>query len=162
MVRLHESLDTRLPIHSAFAFLADFSNAQVWDPGVAWSKSVGSGQPEIGSSFRLGVRMGSRIAPMDYRIVVLQPNKRVVLQGAGSNVAAIDDIRFESRAGGTHIDYAADIRLEGWLRLLGPFTGRAFANIARNARDGMQRALDAMASQAPVTADSHQSTERAA
>ena len=31
------------------------------------------------------------------------------------------------------------------LRLATPFTGRAFASIGRNARDGMQRALDAMA-----------------
>ncbi len=162
MARLSESLDTRLPIESAFAFIADFSNAHSWDPGVAWSKSVGGGQLEIGSSFELGVRMGSRVAPMEYRIVALEPNKRVVLEGTGSNVAAIDDIRFESKNGRTHIDYTADIQLQGWLRLVSPFTGRAFANIARNARDGMQRTLDAMASQSPVTADAREHPDRAA
>ena len=162
MARLRESLDTSLPIESAFAFIADFSNSQLWDPGVAWSRSVGGEQVEVGSSFQLGVRIGNRVAPMDYRIVVLEPNRRVVLEGTGSNVAAMDDIRFDSRNGRTHIDYTADIRLQGWLRLVEPFTGRAFASIARNARDGMQRALDEMSSRAPVTTDADEPRERAA
>ncbi len=157
MVRLHETLDTRLPIGSAFAFVADFSNAQSWDPGVAWSKAVGNGAVEIGSTYELGVRMAGRVAPMEYSVILLEPNRRVVLEGSGSNVSATDDIRFEATPDGTRIDYAADIQLLGWLRLIQPFTGRAFANVARNARDGMQRALDELAARAPAS----ETTERA-
>jgi hypothetical protein len=57
----------------------------------------------------------------------------------------VDDIRFESTPTGTRIDYLADIRLQGLLRLLALFAGGAFARIARDAGDGMQRALDARA-----------------
>ena len=39
----------------------------------------------------------------------------------------------------------ADIRLQGLMRLAQPFAGGAFARIARDARDGMQRALDGRA-----------------
>lgn len=148
MVRLHETLDTRLPIGAAFAFVADFGNAAEWDPGVAWSKAVGEGAVRIGSTSELGVRMAGRVAPMEYSVVLLEPNRRVVLEGSGSNISATDDIRFEATPDGTRIDYAADIRLHGWLRLIQPFTGRAFASVARNARDGMQRTLDALASRA--------------
>ena len=63
-----------------------------------------------------------------------------------SGVTATDDIRFEAIPSGTRIDYTADIRLRGLLRLVTPFAGGAFARIARDARDGMQRTLDRRAS----------------
>ena len=82
---------------------------------------------------------------MEYRIAVFEPPTRVLLVGTGSGVSAVDDIRFEPLAGGTRIDYTADIRLGGVLRFVQPFLGRAFANLGHNAVDGMQRTLDARA-----------------
>ena len=79
---------------------------------------------------------------MEYVITTWQPPQRVVLTGSGSGVAAVDDIRFEATATGTVVDYTADIRLRGALRLVAPLAGGTFARIARDARDGMQRALD--------------------
>src|SRR5512141_2987711 len=145
MARLHESLDTNLSVDRAFAFIADFSNSARWDPGVAWSEAIGSGPTSVGSAYRLGVRMGSRVTPMEYRITTLEPDRRVVLEGKGAGVEATDDIRFSPTATGTRIDYMADIRLRGWLRLVAPFSGGAFAAIARNARAGMLKTLDQMA-----------------
>jgi len=145
MVRLHETLETVLPADDAFEFVADFSNSARWDPGTAWSKPVGDPAPRVGTEYRLGVRMGSRVSEMTYRIVTIEPGQRVVLEGRGSNVSAVDDIRFRRTENGTHIDYTADIELTGLLRLASPFAGRAFASIGRNAREGMQNALDALA-----------------
>ena len=82
---------------------------------------------------------------MEYRISVFEPPTRVVLVGSGSGVSAVDDIRFESIETGTRVDYTADIRLGGVLRFIQPFLGRAFANLGRNAVDGMKRTLDARA-----------------
>jgi hypothetical protein len=82
---------------------------------------------------------------MDYEVTTYEPDRRVVLTGTGSGVAATDEIRFEATPTGTHIDYVADIRLRGLLALATPFAGGAFRTIARDARDGMQRALDALA-----------------
>ena len=68
-----------------------------------------------------------------------------MLVGEGSGVTARDEIRFDpSSDGGTHVDYRAEIRLGGWMRLLAPFAGGAFRRIGREARDGMQSALDAV------------------
>jgi carbon monoxide dehydrogenase subunit G len=145
MARLHESLDTSLPADAAFAFIADFANSSQWDPGVAWAKPLTQGPVQVGSVYQLGVRMGSRVTPMEYRITTLEPGRRVVLEGKGSGVEATDDIRFSPIATGTRIDYSADIRLRGWLRLVAPFAGGAFAAIARNARAGMLKTLDEMA-----------------
>jgi hypothetical protein len=64
-----------------------------------------------------------------------------VLVGSGSGVSAVDDIRFGSVGTGTRIDYTADIRLTGLLRIVQPLLGGAFANIGRRAAEGMRRVL---------------------
>ena len=145
MTVLHETIETSLPIDEAFAYVADFANAQEWDPGVATADRLDSGPVGLGSRYRLGVRMGRRGAPMEYRISVFEPSTRVVLVGSGSGVSAVDDIRFERTASGTLVDYTADIRLGGVLRLIQPLLGRAFANLGRNAVEGMVRTLEARA-----------------
>jgi len=142
MTRLHETIETSLPIDETFAFIADFANAQHWDPGVATSERIDTGPVGLGARYRLGVRMRGDVAPMEYRITTYEPPRRVVLTGEGSNVSAVDEIRFEPGSTGTRIDYTADIRLTGWMRLVAPFAGGAFEKIARDALGGMQRALD--------------------
>ena len=145
MTTLRERIETTLPIDEAFAYVADFANSQEWDPGVATAERLDPGPVGVGSRYRLGVRMGGRVAPMEYRISVFESPTRVVLNGSGSGVTAVDDIRFERLEAGTRIDYTADIKLGGVLGLIQPLLGRAFANLAKNAVGGMQRTLDGRA-----------------
>jgi carbon monoxide dehydrogenase subunit G len=146
MPRLQEQLDTSLPIEDAFAFVADFANSSRWDPGVASSERVNPGPVGVGARYRLGIRMRGRVSPMEYRITRFEPGRRVVLTGEGSGVAAVDDIRFERLPdGATRIDYVADIRLRGLVRLLTPFLGATFRRIASDAVSGMKRALEELA-----------------
>jgi len=145
MTTLHELIETALPIDATFSYVADFANAEEWDPGVATAERLDSGPVGVGTRYRLGVRIGGRVAPMEYRVSVFEPPTRVVLVGSGSGVSAVDDIRFERVDSGTRVDYKADIRLEGARRLIQPFLGRVFATIGRNARDGMRRTLAARA-----------------
>jgi carbon monoxide dehydrogenase subunit G len=142
MTRLREQIETPLSIDKAFAFVADFANSAIWDPGVASSERLDSGAVGLGARYRLGVRIGKRVSPMEYRIAVFEPPNRVVLNGEGSGVTAVDDIRFESVGGMTRIDYTADIKLGGPMRLIQPFLGGAFSRLARNAVGGMQKELD--------------------
>jgi carbon monoxide dehydrogenase subunit G len=145
MTRLHEKIETPLATDAAFAFVADFANSSIWDPGTATSERLDPGPVGVGARYRLGVRLGGRVAPMEYRIAVFEPPNRVVLNGEGSGVSATDEIRFETAGNGTRVDYTADIRLGGWMRLIQPLLGRAFSKIARNAAEGMKRELDRLA-----------------
>ncbi len=142
MTRLHETIQTTLPMAETFALIADFANAQRWDPGVATSERLDPGPVGPGARYRLGVRMRGRVAPMEYRITTFEPSRRVVLTGSGSINSAVDEIRFEPASDGTRIDYTADIHLGGWMRLVEPLAGGAFRKIARDALDGMKRFLD--------------------
>jgi carbon monoxide dehydrogenase subunit G len=142
---LEEQTETSLRPEASFAFVADFANAMHWDPGVATSERIDAGPVGVGARYRLGVRLGRRVAPMEYRITVFEPPRRVVLVGEGSGVSAVDEIHFRPIGTGTRIEYRADIRLGGLMRLVQPFLGRAFAALGRNALDGMRRALDGRA-----------------
>jgi dehydrogenase/reductase SDR family protein 12 len=142
---LKETIHTPLSTEAAFAYVADFASSQEWDPGVATAERVGDGPIGVGTRYRLGVRIGNRVAPMEYRITELDPPNRVVLVGSGSGVSAVDTIEFGRTATGTTVDYTADIRLDGIRRLAQPFLGKTFAKIARDASAGMQRELDARA-----------------
>ncbi|HEX5589873.1 MAG TPA: SRPBCC family protein [Candidatus Limnocylindrales bacterium] len=145
MALLRERIVSQLGIDDAFAFVADFANAARWDPGVASSVRLDEGPVRVGSRYRLGVRMGGRVTPMEYEITQFDPPSRVVLTGRGSGVTAVDAISFQATPGGTQVDYLADIRLGGAMRLVAPFAGGVFRRIAENARSGMQRALDELA-----------------
>ena len=148
MTKLHERIQTTLSIEETFAFIADFANSSRWDPGVATSERIDAGPVALGARYDLGVRMRGKVAPMQYRITTFEPPTRVILTGEGSGVSAVDEIKFEKTATGTTIDYTADIRLGGWMRLAQPFVGGAFEKIAKDALGGMQQALDARAAQA--------------
>jgi len=142
MPRLHETIDTRLPQQDTFAFIADFANSQVWDPGTVSSKRIGGPDVGVGTSYALTVKVGRGTAPMVYTIETYEPDTRVVLRGEGKTVTARDDIRFEATAdGGTRVDYTADIELKGWMRLLTPFLGGAFRKLGDDARTGMTASL---------------------
>jgi len=142
MTKLHGQIETALAIEESFAYIADFANQMHWDPNTVSSERLDEGPVGVGSRYRLGVRLGGRVAPMEYRITTFESPRRVVLAGEGSGVTATDEIRFEPVGSGTGIDYTADIRLGGALRLAQPFLGRAFDKIGREAVEGMKRTLD--------------------
>jgi carbon monoxide dehydrogenase subunit G len=147
MTRIHERIATRLPIEAAFDYVADFSNSQEWDPGTTASKRLDDGPVGPGARYGLTVRMGGRVAPMEYRIRDFDRPRRVVLVGSGPNVNAVDEISFERADKGTVVDYTADIRLGGLLRLAQPFLGGTFEKIGRDAAAGMNAALEELAAQ---------------
>jgi carbon monoxide dehydrogenase subunit G len=156
MTRLHEEIETPLPLDVAFPFVADFANSSRWDPGVKSSARLDLRPLAVGTRYRLIVRMGGRFAPMEYRVSALEPMRRVVLTGSGSGVSAVDEIRFTPSGTGAHIDYTADIRLGGLLRLVQPFLGGSFRKIAKDALAGMEKTLSEMAAReisAPQPAD---------
>ena len=147
MTRLSETIETTLPIEATFAYLADFATSQEWDPGVATAERIGNEPIGVGTSYRLGVRVGSAVRPMEYTVSNFDALRRVVLVGSGSGVSAVDTIEFARTRTGTRVDYTADINLRGLMRLVQPFIGGTFAKIAQDAAGGIQHQLDARASE---------------
>jgi carbon monoxide dehydrogenase subunit G len=145
MTRIHETVEADVPLEAAFDYIADFDHADVWDPNTTEARRLDGEEIGPGTRFALRVRMGGKAAPMEYRITDYERPRRVVLEGEGSGVSSIDDIRFQRRGDRTVIDYRAEIRLGGVLRVVQPFLGGTFAKIGREAAAGMARELTRLA-----------------
>jgi carbon monoxide dehydrogenase subunit G len=88
------------------------------------------------------VEFGAREIPMTYQITAWEENRRVVLEGSGETIRAVDDIRFEASEGGTLVDYTADLTLTNWLRLVGPLLSPVMRRVGERALDGLVEALE--------------------
>lgn len=145
MVTLRHELEVARPLDEVFAFIGDFSNTSAWDPGVADARALTDGPIAVGSRYALTVRFGDRKLPMIYEVTRFDPPRLVTLHGSGSTVDAVDDIRFTQTPVGTRIDYVADLRLKGVLRLAEPLVRGRLRKVGVDAMAGMERALLARA-----------------
>ena len=145
MTQLKETRIVATPLEEAFDYTADFTNIENWDPGVARSVRTDSGPLRVGSTFDLMVKFGSRQSPMTYTITHFEPPHRVVLEGEGSTLRAIDEIGFRSVENGTEIGYTADLHFKGLMRFVAPFIGGALDKVGKKALDGLAAKLGQVA-----------------
>ena len=92
MKRLHEVIDVPCNISEAFRFTSDFSRIEEWDPGVVASEKLTPGPVREGSQFKVVIKAGLGTSEMHYTILQYEPPHRVVLEGTGETVHALDDI----------------------------------------------------------------------
>ena len=146
---LREIIEVDVPVDVAFAMVADFSTSELWDPGVANARLVkpgASADAGVGAEYALTVTFRGTASDMTYITTAYDPPHRVVLEGVGPKIRAIDTIEFERTAsGGTKIVYTADLRLIGAARIAGPFLGGAFEQMGKNALEGMRSWLSSSA-----------------
>ena len=126
-----------------FEYLATFSNAHEWDPGVVDGEALTPGPVAVGSVFRLGVRLAGRVVPFEYRIVELDRPRRVVLQATHAHMTSTDTITVEggSAGAGSLVRYAARLEERGVLRLAAPLISRFFSAMADRAAAGLRSTL---------------------
>ena len=124
-----------------FEYLATFSHAREWDPGVTGAEPLTPGPPEVGSVYRLRVRVAGRDVPFDYRVVAIDRPTRVVLRAEQSGMVSTDTITVESAGTGSQVGYVAVLESRGVLRLAAPLVARSFRKMADRGADGLRRAL---------------------
>jgi Polyketide cyclase / dehydrase and lipid transport len=79
MARYHATVQSRRPAQDTFAYLATFSNAARWDPGVLTARQLGPGPVTAGTRFRLVVPFLGRRMPLTYVVTGYGPGRRVTL-----------------------------------------------------------------------------------
>ena len=142
MAYYRAQLDVRHPIDEVFAYLADFSNTEKWDPGVVSAKRRGGGPVSLGTRFKVVSKFLGQELPLDYRIVQYDPPSRVVLEAENENLRLVDTITFEKTAQGTRLIYDANLAFKG-IRYAGDFALHlGFQWIGRRALEGLRSALN--------------------
>ena len=145
MTKLHETIETTLEREAAFAYIADWSLQAEWDPNTVSAARIGEGGPEVGARYALEVKGFRAPMPMEYRITELVAPERLVLIGEGSGIWTEDILTFAETEAGTKVDYQAEIKLNGVLKLVQPFLGRYFDGVGQGVVAGMTRELNARA-----------------
>ena len=104
------------------------------------------GPPGVGLKYELMVSFGPREVPMTYEITEWKQDSRVVLEGRGETVEAVDVVQFEADEGGTAVDYTADLTFPNWIRFVAPLMSRVLRKVGARALDGLVEALQARVS----------------
>ena len=142
MARYETTIESRLPAAEAFAYMADFANARVWDPSVSEARRVGEGPLGIESAFDLVARFAGRDVPLRYTIVSYEPPHRVVLEARRPGFVSRDTITVEPAEHGSDVHYNAILAFSGLGRLFDPLMQRIFNRVGAQATTGMEMALN--------------------
>jgi len=142
MARYRGTVISNRSAEETFDYMADFANAAEWDPGTATAERLDAGEVGLGSAFRLGVRIGSRTTPLDYRIVAFDRPHRVALLGESDTIRSEDTMTVVPAAdGGSVLTYDADLTLKGGFALANPFLGLFFDRIGDKGVGGLRATL---------------------
>lgn len=142
MIRLKESILVKKSLDSVFKYTSDFSHIQDWDPGVVSSVKVDHKKIGVGSQYDLVLKFGPFRPKMKYEIIEYDPFSRVVLKGVGESFTAMDTIVFRKTAGGTQIDYQADIRFHRCRNVIDKILSPVIKKTGQKAMAGLEQKLD--------------------
>lgn len=117
-----------------FGYMARFSNAAEWDPGVRSASDLTTGDPALGSAYRLLISGTKAGIPLTYTIVEFSAPTRVVLLARNSVVTSRDTIEIApSPTGGSTLRYEAELRGRGVFAVFEPLLKRVFQKMGRRA-----------------------------
>src|SRR4029079_12328419 len=142
MARYLTEIESSLPQVDAFAYMADFANARVWDPSVSVARRVAGARIGIASASDLVARFGGRDVPLRYEIVEYDSPRRVVLEARRPGFVSRDTITVEPAENGSIVHYDATLAFGGLGRLLDPVMQRVFDRVGARATLGLQTALN--------------------
>lgn len=139
---IRETIIVEGEINNVFDFMSDFSNSQLWDPGVFSAKPEDSFDKlmiTVGTGYDLVVDFNGTKMDMTYHITKYDQPYEVILEGEGKTVKARDIIKFkklENRK--VEIDYQAELTLKSWRRPFIFFINRSLNKIGESAKRGIE------------------------
>ncbi|HUZ24025.1 MAG TPA: SRPBCC family protein [Streptosporangiaceae bacterium] len=141
MAHYQASMESGRSAADTFDYLARFSNAAEWDPGVVAGEQLDPDPVGEGTRFRLELAFLGRRVSLTYLITQYVPGREVVLAAEGRLLKSTDRITVTAQGAVARVHYDADVRLQGPLGLLDPLLNRGFRTAADRAAAGLARAL---------------------
>lgn len=138
MARYTTTIRSPWPAQRAFAYMADLSNFEEWDPGVSSSTVVPGTGPGVGAQYDVKVT-GTELR---YEVLEHDAPRRTVAEATSKMLRSYDVITVTETATGCDVHYDATLELNGLLRLAEPLLGLMFTRIGDKAAAGMVEALE--------------------
>ena len=144
MARYVTRVATPLTAEDAFAFVADLTNFEQWDPGVRRSVQVHGDGLGLGAAYDVTVAAVPRDLVLRYEVVEHDPPHTALVVARSTVFTSTDRITVEPDGDGEGaiVTYDAELTLNGPLRLFDPALRLAFGRIGDRAAAGLRTALD--------------------
>jgi Polyketide cyclase / dehydrase and lipid transport len=142
VARYATTIDSRLAPADAFAYMANFVNAQEWDPSVVEARRLDDGELRVGSAFHVISKFAGRKVPLRYEITALDADRKVVLEAWSGIFGSVDTISVVASAGGSRVTYDARLVFKGLARLADPLMQLVFNRVGRKADASLRTQLN--------------------
>ena len=153
---LDESIEVPRALQETFAYVADFSRIEQWDPGVRSATTLSAGPPGVGSEYRVDRKAGFSL---HYTVIEFRPLAQMLMQVESRFFSAREEILFEATPDGTRIRYIARFSFPASLAALSRRFPGVMQGVGKSAMQGLRRALED-AYTAPADAERHALADR--
>lgn len=128
------------PRDEVVAYLADFANAEEWDPGTVSCDPITAGPIKVGSQWRNVSSLAGSKTELTYTLTTLEAD-RVVLTGVNKSATSVDDIRVADQGATSEVTYEATVTFNGLAKVASPFMQLLFIYLGVKTEKQMQEVL---------------------
>ena len=128
----------------AIPYLADFTNAEEWDPGTVKCLRQDSGPVRVGSTWQNTSKIAGLSTELTYTLEALT-DTRVVLVGRNKTATSTERIDVTADGSGSQITYVNDTVFNGAAKLAGPLVKLVFERLAVDVVKNLSERLNALA-----------------
>jgi len=144
MLSAHRTFTTTTPPDRVYAFLADFANAEEWDPGTVECSRV-EGDGGVGTRYRNVSSFLGRTTTLEYVATELEPTTYVHFRGHNDQFTGHDRLRLTPSGAGTEVTYDAEFAFSGASRVAVPLVAAYLPFLANKTVRQLRARLDALA-----------------
>lgn len=140
MVHVQRTFAVDRPRDAVVRYLADFANAEKWDPGTVSCDPLTPGPVKVGSQWRNVSSLAGSETELTYTLTTLDAD-RVVLTGVNKTATSVDDIRVGDRGDTSEVTYEATVTFNGVAKLASPFMQVLFLYLGVKTEKQMKDAI---------------------
>jgi carbon monoxide dehydrogenase subunit G len=141
MLTAHRTFTTHTPPDVVHAFLADFTNAEEWDPGTVECVLL-EGDGGVGTRYRNVSSFLGRRTTVEYVAEEIDPPTFVHFRGHNEQFTGHDRIRLEASGAGTRVTYDAEFDFHGVSKVAVPLVAAYLPFLANKTARHMRERLD--------------------
>jgi carbon monoxide dehydrogenase subunit G len=135
---------TTAPPEAVFDYLADFTNAEEWDPGTVSCERV-AGDGGVGTVYRNVSSFLGRTTEITYTTVEVERPTRIHLTGHNEQFDGHDVMGVRASGTGSEVTYTAEFAFRGAARFAAPLVAAYLPVLARKTVGQLRTCLDGLA-----------------
>jgi carbon monoxide dehydrogenase subunit G len=143
MSTVSRTFDVTAPPRTVLPYLADFTNAESWDPGTVRCVRNDVGPVAVGSSWQNTSKIAGISTDLTYTLEELS-DERVVLVGRNKTATSTETIDVLPLDGGSRVTYTNELHFKGAAKLATPLARIVFEKLGNDTRRQLAETLNAL------------------